>query len=71
MVFIIYFAIGFIYWFINSFVRKLDIDDNWLLPLVWFVAWPLPILAWCAIATGLIVFEIGEWIRKQQLGKRF
>lgn len=71
MIYIIYFSIGFIYWFINSFIRKLEVDENWLLPLVWFIAWPLPILAWCTIAFGLLIFNVSERIRKKQIGKQF
>lgn len=71
MIYIIYFTIGFLYWALNSFVRKLDTDGDWLLPIVWFFAWPLPLLAWCSIAIGLVIYELGEWIRKKELGKRF
>lgn len=49
MFFIIYLFIGLTYWYINAFVRKLDIDGDWLLPIVWFLFWPLVAVTWLII----------------------
>jgi len=39
-----YLIIGFIYWFINMFVRclpaKNDEQDGWFLSTLWFLGWP-------------------------------
>jgi hypothetical protein len=45
----IYVVIGCLYWALNSFVRKLDTDGDWLLPLIWFVAWPIGFVSWIAV----------------------
>lgn len=45
----VYLIIGLLYWSLNSFVRKLDTDGDWLLPLVWFLAWPLAAVSWFLI----------------------
>jgi len=55
MIFIIYFTIGLLYWGLNSFVRKLEIDGDWLLPLIWFVAWPLPVIALILVGLEKVV----------------
>lgn len=52
MILPIYLIIGLIYWAINSFVRKLETDDDYLLPLVWFLFWPLAAITW-----SIIVFQ--------------
>lgn len=62
----IYLIIGLLYWALNSFVRKLETDGDWLLPLVWFLAWPLALLSWALILINA-VFEylINKAIKKQ------
>lgn len=44
-----YLIVGLLYWGLNSFVRKLDTDGDWLLPIVWFFAWPLAAVSWFLI----------------------
>lgn len=52
----LYFIIGLLYWTLNAFVRKLETDGDWLLPLVWFLAWPLAAVSWLLIGINK-VFE--------------
>jgi hypothetical protein len=41
-----YFLIGILNWTMNTFIRKIDVGGDWLLPLCWFGFWPLtPIIA--------------------------
>jgi hypothetical protein len=61
MILPIYLLIGLIYWLINSFVRKLETDGDYLLPIVWFLAWPLAAITWFII---LIV-----WIKEYLVTK--
>lgn len=49
MILMIYLLIGLVYWAINSFVRKLEIDGDYLLPLFWFLGWPIALLTWMVI----------------------
>jgi len=58
-----YFIIGLMYWALNSFVRKLETAGDWLLPLVWFLAWPIAFVTW------LVVFIM--WIVEEVKNKRF
>ena len=44
-----YLTIGLLYWALNSFVRKLEINGDWMLPLVWFLLWPLAFATWMVI----------------------
>ena len=62
----LYFIIGLLYWTLNAFVRKLDTDGDWLLPLVWFLAWPLAAVSWLLIGINK-VFEylISKAIKNQ------
>jgi hypothetical protein len=46
---LIYVVIGCLYWALNSFVRKLDTDGDWLLPLVWFFGWPIGFISWTVV----------------------
>jgi hypothetical protein len=46
MALIIYLIVGLLYWGLNSFVRKLETDGDWLLPIVWFLAWPIGFISW-------------------------
>jgi hypothetical protein len=46
---LIYVVIGCLYWALNSFVRKLDTDGDWLLPLVWFLGWPIGLISWTVV----------------------
>jgi len=46
---LIYVVIGCLYWALNSFVRKLDTDGDWLLPLVWFFGWPIGLISWTVV----------------------
>lgn len=57
----IYLTIGLIYWLVNAFIRKLETDGDYLLPLVWFLAWPLAFVTW------IIIF--GIWIKEYLLNK--
>lgn len=52
----IYLIIGLLYWALNAFVRKLETDGDYLLPLVWFLAWPLAAITWLII--------LGVWIKE-------
>lgn len=45
----IYLTIGLLYWALNSFVRKLEVNGDWMLPLVWFLLWPLAFATWMVI----------------------
>jgi hypothetical protein len=45
----IYFMVGLLYWGLNSFVRKLETEGDWLLPLVWFLAWPIGLISWFVV----------------------
>lgn len=53
-----YFIIGLMYWALNSFVRKLETNDDWMLPLVWLFAWPIAFLTWVVIFIMWIVEEV-------------
>lgn len=44
-----YLTIGLLYWALNSFVRKLEVNGDWMLPLVWFLLWPLAFVTWVVI----------------------
>jgi hypothetical protein len=61
MILPIYLLIGLIYWLINSFVRKLETDGDYLLPIVWFLAWPLAAITWLII--------LGVWIKEYLISK--
>jgi hypothetical protein len=61
MILPIYLLIGLIYWLINSFVRKLETDGDYLLPMVWFLAWPLAAITWLII--------LGVWIKEYLVNK--
>lgn len=45
----IYLTIGLLYWALNSFVRKLEVNGDWLLPVVWFLFWPVAFATWVVI----------------------
>jgi len=51
---LIYVVIGCLYWALNSFVRKLDTDGDWLLPLVWFLGWPIGLISWTVVFMGYL-----------------
>lgn len=53
-----YFIIGLIYWALNSFVRKLETNGDWMLPLVWFFAWPIAFLTWGVLFIMWIIEEV-------------
>jgi len=44
-----YFIIGFVYWAVNVFIRRLpeknDAGDGWFLTPVWLFLWPICIAA--------------------------
>ena len=48
-------AIGFIYWCVNIFIRKMhktnDPDDGWFLSTLWLMMWPI-----CLIGLGTLGF---------------
>jgi hypothetical protein len=51
---LIYVVIGCLYWALNSFVRKLDTDGDWLLPIVWFIGWPIGLISWTVVFMGYL-----------------
>lgn len=66
-----YFLIGLCYWALNSFVRKLETAGDWLLPLVWFIAWPLALLAWISIGVQHVLGMICDWLETKNIRKHF
>jgi hypothetical protein len=48
---------GIIYALVNGFVRKLDTDGDWLLPLAWITLWPM-------LIPTLIVSKIYQRLKK-------
>ena len=48
----IYFIIGILYVLLNGYVRKLNTEGDYLLPLVWFGLWPI---CWFALLVGWLV----------------
>lgn len=62
-----YFIIGLMYWALNSFVRKLEIDGDWMLPLVWLFAWPIAFLTWIVI----FILWIVEQVKTKKFNKHF
>lgn len=42
---LIYVLIGIIYTMINGIIRKLDHDDDWMLPISWIFLWPIFFIA--------------------------
>lgn len=67
MIIMIYLIIGLAYWAVNSFVRKLEIDGDWLLPLVWFLAWPLAAITWLFILATWTVDYLKHKFYKNQI----
>lgn len=62
----LYFLIGLLYWALNAFVRKLDTDDDWLLPLFWFFGWPLAAITWMVVLTQwLCEYSKRKFYKKQ------
>lgn len=51
----IYLLIGLIYLLINTLVRKLNTEDDWMLPMVWLFFWWL-----CFIVLFIL------WIQKKK-----
>lgn len=68
---IIYFLIGLSYWALNSFVRKLDTEGDWLLPIVWFIAWPLAFASWFIIFLEKLAQLIFDWLDNKNRTKHF
>lgn len=68
---IIYILIGLAYWALNSFVRKLETGGDWLLPLVWFLAWPIAFLSWAALFFEKLLLIIGDWLETKNRTKHF
>ncbi len=60
---IYYLIIGFLYWAINSFVRKLETNGDWMLPLVWLFAWPLAFLTWFVI----LIQHLMNWSKNKKI----
>lgn len=67
----LYLLIGLIYWAINSFVRKLDTEGDWLLPIVWFIAWPLAFAYWFIIFLEKLAQLIFDWLDNKNRTKHF
>lgn len=63
----VYLIIGLLYWGLNSFVRKLEIDGDWLLPLVWFLAWPLAAITWFFILAAYTIDYLKHKFYKNQI----
>ncbi|NBW33720.1 MAG: hypothetical protein EBR30_01545 [Cytophagia bacterium] len=63
---IIYLTIGLLYWALNSFVRKLEINGDWMLPLVWFLLWPIAFATWMVIFLDMAL----TWIKNKN-GTRY
>lgn len=62
----VYLIIGLLYWALNSFIRKLETDGDWLLPLVWFLAWPLAAISWLLILVNkLFEYLITKALKNQ------
>lgn len=68
---LIYLLIGLSYWALNSFVRKLETGGDWLLPLVWFLAWPLAFISWAVIFMTRGIEYVAEWISTKSRTKHF
>lgn len=54
----IYFLIGMIYTLINGFVRKLDTDGDWLLPIFWLLLWPIAFI-------GLVIINVNKYFESR------
>lgn len=54
----IYFLIGMIYTLINGFVRKLDTDGDWLLPIFWLLLWPIAFI-------GLAIITVNKYFERR------
>lgn len=67
MIIPIYLLIGLLYWALNSFVRKLEIDEDWTLPIIWFLAWPLAALSWLVILVIYTVEYLKHKLSKNQI----
>jgi len=68
---IIYLTIGLLYWALNSFVRKLEINGDWMLPIVWFLAWPIAFAAWGVLFIYKATLFILEWLSTKSISKHF
>ena len=68
---LVYLTIGLLYWALNSFVRKLETGGDWLLPLVWFLAWPLAFLAWVVLFLVKGTVLVLEWLSTKSITKHF
>jgi hypothetical protein len=53
-----YFLIGLIYTIINGMVRKLDTDDDFLLPMVWFLLWPIAFISLFFVGMKKLISKI-------------
>jgi len=62
-----YFIIGLMYWALNSFIRKLETNGDWMLPLVWLFAWPIAFLTW----TAIFIMWIVEEVKAKRFNKHF
>lgn len=62
-----YFIIGLMYWALNSFVRKLETAGDWLLPLVWFIAWPIAFITWGV----MFIMWIVDKVKNKTFNKHF
>lgn len=45
----IYFIVGILYALINGVFRKINTDGDWLLSIVWIIAWPLCFIGLIAV----------------------
>lgn len=55
-----YFLIGLIYTFINGYIRKIDTEGDFLLPMVWLCLWPICFigLAACFIQNKIEKYKV-------------
>lgn len=67
MILTIYLTIGMLYWALNSFVRKLDTNEDWLLPVVWFLGWPFALITWTIILTQYLIEYYKNKFSKNQI----
>ena len=53
-----YFIIGLIYSLYNGFIRKIDTHGDYMLPVVWFMLWPIAFVSLGVLGITKIVKRI-------------
>ena len=51
----IYLIIGLVYVLINTLIRKIDLDDDWFLPIVWWTLWPIFAICWLVVLVNIFI----------------